>query len=119
MCWSRYAPHPLIQSTLQCPVSVLNIQKFLSLKYLNILGGYGSKMFNSFRGCSSSDQVEFPLTLGRDFVGEIVHKGMAVRNSLQLGQSVWGVVPPFRTGCHAEYVAVDADHVNLHFSFAQ
>lgn len=73
-------------------------------------------MFNSVRGCSLDGQVEFPLTLGRDFTGEIVHKGMAVRSALQLGQSVWGVVPPFRSGCHAEYVAVNADHVRDAFA---
>lgn len=71
-------------------------------------------MFNALRStCTSSDCIEFPLTLGRDFAGEIVHKGMAVRQGLELGARVWGVVPLHRPGCHAEFVTVDANNVNL------
>lgn len=51
--------------------------------------------------------VEFPLTLGRDFCGVVVRKGMSVREDIQVGDKVWGVVPLNRTGCHAEYVVVD------------
>lgn len=50
--------------------------------------------------------VEFPLTLGRDFCGEIVAKGVTVKSDLKIGDTVMGVVPPFQQGCHAEFVSV-------------
>jgi len=49
--------------------------------------------------------VEFPLTLGRDFCGEIIAKGVKVK-SFNVGDVVMGVVPPFHQGCHSEFVAV-------------
>lgn len=55
--------------------------------------------------CNTS--IEFPLTLGRDFCGVVTRKGMSVREEIQIGDKVWGVVPPHRAGCHAEYVVVD------------
>jgi len=50
--------------------------------------------------------VEFPLTLGRDFCGEIIAKGVDINGDLNIGDTVMGVVPPFRQGCHAEFVTV-------------
>lgn len=50
--------------------------------------------------------MEFPLTLGRDFSGEIIAKGVNVKSDLNIGDKVMGVVPPFHQGCHAEFVAV-------------
>lgn len=38
---------------------------------------------------------------------------MGVRNSIQLDDKVWGVVPLHRNGCHAEFVAVNSDYVHL------
>lgn len=56
--------------------------------------------------------VEFPLTLGRDFVGEIVAVGAKVADKdLKVGDVVIGVVAPFEQGCHAEYVAVPETQV--------
>ena len=57
--------------------------------------------------CETSD-IEFPLTLGRDFVGKIVHKGLDIKNSdYQVGDKVWGVIPVHNQGCHCEYIAID------------
>lgn len=51
------------------------------------------------------NSIEFPLTLGREFCGILVQKGMNV--DIPLGQRVWGVLPVQNTnGTHAEYVAV-------------
>lgn len=55
--------------------------------------------------------IEFPITLGRDFCGEIVNKGMGVRSDLQIGQKVWGVISPHQQGCHSEYAIADANNV--------
>lgn len=32
---------------------------------------------------------------------------MGVRDKIQVGDMVWGVVPLHKSGCHAEYVLVD------------
>lgn len=55
--------------------------------------------------------IEFPLTMGRDFSGIVASKGHNVRDRLNLGDQVWGVVPLDQQGCHAEYVVVDSNLV--------
>lgn len=50
--------------------------------------------------------VEFPLTLGRDFCGEVIAKGVKASKRLNIGDIVMGVVPPSHQGCHAELVTV-------------
>ncbi|XP_002074270.3 reticulon-4-interacting protein 1 homolog, mitochondrial [Drosophila willistoni] len=71
--------------------------------------GYGATVLNKLR-CQPGDGIEFPLTLGREFCGELVQKGMGVTSKdLKQGTRVWGVVPlqsPY--GAHAEYVSVPA-----------
>ena len=52
----------------------------------------------------AESDIEFPLTLGRDFSGTVVSKGHGVGERLKLGDEVWGVVPVEQQGCHAEYV---------------
>lgn len=74
---------------------------FLKLSNL-FLGGYGSTLFNVLR----CNKIEFPLTLGREFVGTIVHKGMG-SSDLRLGDKVWGVVPFHQQGSHAEFIKID------------
>lgn len=37
---------------------------------------------------------------------------MSVREDIRVGDKVWGVVPPHRSGCHAEYVVVDESCVS-------
>lgn len=76
-------------------------------------GGYGSTLLNLMR-CNAN--IEFPLTLGRDFCGVVTRKGMSVREDIQVGDKVWGVVPPHKSGCHAEYVVVDESCVSDYFS---
>lgn len=74
----------------------------------------------SFTG-APYDELELPLTLGRDFSGIIVSKGHGIGDRLRLGDQVWGVVPVEQQGCHANYVLVDSTMVNIisftcHFS---
>lgn len=47
-------------------------------------------------------------------MGTVVHKGMAVRNGIQLCDKVWGTIPVHQNGSLAEYVAVDANFVIFH-----
>lgn len=70
--------------------------------------GYGAKVINMLR-----KQPEFPLTLGREFSGEIVQKGSSVKEEFQVGQIVFGVVPIQKSGCHAQYVTVDKSCVTV------
>jgi reticulon-4-interacting protein 1, mitochondrial len=71
-----------------------------------MIGGYGAGLLNKMR----SQEIEFPLTLGRDFTGIVVNKGCNI-NDLKLGDKVFGVVPVHRQGCHAEYVSVERSYV--------
>lgn len=61
--------------------------------------------------CSTSE-LEFPIILGRDFAGEVVAKGNSVSSELMVGDSVFGVTPPHRPGCHAQYVIAHKDWVS-------
>ncbi|XP_046630199.1 reticulon-4-interacting protein 1, mitochondrial-like [Neodiprion virginianus] len=79
--------------------------------------GFGATIFNALRKIKAmkldfDGQIEFPLTLGRDFCGVVVSKGLDVGDRLKLGEEVWGVVPLEEQGCHAEYVVVDSKLVN-------
>ncbi|KAE9532116.1 hypothetical protein AGLY_010318 [Aphis glycines] len=72
--------------------------------------GFGQVLLGTIRQAqkmSLHKPVEFPLTLGRDFCGEIIAKGVKVK-SFNVGDVVMGVVPPFQQGCHSEFVAVPA-----------
>lgn len=70
-----------------------------------MIGGYGSTLFNILRLSSS---IPFPITLGREFVGTIIRKGMMIRDTeFNHGDKVWGIVPFHHQGSHAELVKVD------------
>lgn len=65
----------------------------------------------AFGTWSQFEELDLPLTVGRDFAGIVVSKGHNVGNKLQLGEEVWGVVPVEQQGCHANYVVVDSNLV--------
>ncbi|KAJ9583202.1 hypothetical protein L9F63_022449 [Diploptera punctata] len=75
-----------------------------------MMAGYGSVLLNKARqveSCSLSETLEFPLVLGRDFCGQVVSKGHAVGSHVQVGDEVWGSLPPHQQGCHAQFVRVN------------
>jgi len=77
--------------------------------FRRLLEGFGQVLLGAVRQAQHSSlhkSVEFPLTMGRDFCGRIVAKGVNVRGNLNIGDTVMGVVPPFHQGCHAEFVTV-------------
>lgn len=102
---------PSIRSSEECLVRVRTTT--VNPIDLAMLGGYGSTLLNKIR-CQYADDIEFPLTLGREFCGELVQKGMGVCDEkLQLGSRVWGVVPVHNTaGAHADYVVVPSSCVS-------
>ncbi|CAK9827719.1 Reticulon-4-interacting protein 1, mitochondrial [Anthophora retusa] len=80
--------------------------------------GYGAAVLNFMRKAKTLtggqyDELELPLTLGRDFSGIVVSKGHGVGNRLKLGDKVWGVIPVEQQGCHAGYAVVDNNLVNI------
>ncbi|XP_066583860.1 reticulon-4-interacting protein 1, mitochondrial-like [Prorops nasuta] len=105
------------------PTEVLIKVEASSVNPIDVLmtEGYGATTLNLMRRtrsivnelrCNYNENVEFPLTLGRDFSGKIVLKGHAVRSNLNLGDDVWGVVPINQQGCHAKYIAIDDSLIN-------
>ncbi|XP_011865975.1 PREDICTED: reticulon-4-interacting protein 1, mitochondrial [Vollenhovia emeryi] len=82
--------------------------------------GYGNTLLNVIRKAkglaigtwSQLEELDLPLTLGRDFAGVVVSKGHDVGSRLGLGEEVWGVIPIEQQGCHANYVVVDGSLVN-------
>ncbi|KAL6255121.1 hypothetical protein P5V15_013451 [Pogonomyrmex californicus] len=79
--------------------------------------GYGNTLINAMRKtkglvCKMSEELELPLTLGRDFAGIVVSKGYGVEDRLKLNEKVWGVVPIEQQGSHANYVVVNSNLVN-------
>lgn len=78
--------------------------------------GYGQVLLGRVRQAKKMSlfrPVEFPLTLGRDFTGEVVAKGSGVTDDLNVGDIVMGVAAPFQQGCHAQFVSVPDAQVNL------
>ncbi|KAF6205373.1 hypothetical protein GE061_019544 [Apolygus lucorum] len=76
-----------------------------------MLGGYGQVLLDAMRsleGCvQDTKKISLPLTLGRDFCGEVVAKGNDVRN-VRVRDTVYGVVVPHLPGSHAEFVIADS-----------
>ncbi|GFT29905.1 reticulon-4-interacting protein 1, mitochondrial [Nephila pilipes] len=72
---------------------------------VRMLEGYGSAAFNFVRQLNSCsfNAEEFPLQLGRDFSGTVVHIGKSVQN-YKIGDEIWGALSPWQNGTHAEYI---------------
>ncbi|GFQ93190.1 reticulon-4-interacting protein 1, mitochondrial [Trichonephila clavata] len=97
------APIPVLKSNIDVLVKV----HAASVNPLDVqmLEGYGSSAFNFVRqlnSCSFSAQ-EFPLQLGRDFSGSVVHAGKSAQH-YKIGDEIWGALSPWQTGTHAEYI---------------
>lgn len=78
--------------------------------------GYGQVLIGRIRQVKKKSLCrpnEFPMTLGRDFAGQVVAVGANVLKAkdLNVGDAVMGVVAPFESGCHAELVIVPRTQV--------
>ncbi|KAK9888820.1 hypothetical protein WA026_001043 [Henosepilachna vigintioctopunctata] len=69
--------------------------------------GYARTVLNVLR----KSDMELPLTLGRDFCGTIVSKGLASNSKFKMGDKVYGFVPLHKQGSFAEYVLAESDHI--------
>ncbi|KAE8747807.1 hypothetical protein FOCC_FOCC005420 [Frankliniella occidentalis] len=79
-----------------------------------MMNGYGSTFLNKLRQASSCTpneaSIEFPLTLGRDFSGQVIAVGHNVKN-IRPGDEVWGVIHPANQGCHAQQVVTSQSNI--------
>ncbi|GAB0091810.1 Reticulon-4-interacting protein 1 [Sergentomyia squamirostris] len=75
---------------------------------VDMIGGYGAALLNTLR----RGDIEFPLRLGRDFVGEVIYRGIGAPRNIKLGDTVWGVVPVHKQGCHSEYLVTDSSYIS-------
>lgn len=69
--------------------------------------GYGRTLINLMR----DHDLEFPLTLGRDFCGTVVDKGHDVSNKFNIGDNVCGIIPIHKQGSHAEHVIANESNI--------
>lgn len=69
--------------------------------------GYGRSLLQVLRHF----EMELPLTLGRDFCGTIVAKGIKANNRFQVGDRVYGCIPVHKQGSFAEYVLAEDKHI--------
>ena len=81
--------------------------------------GYGFALLNAVRGAKRAAGLaqeradgEFPLTLGRDFSGEVVSCGSCAARRFRPGQKVFGaVLPSTEAGAHSSYVVASQNMV--------
>lgn len=77
--------------------------------------GYGFSIFEIMQSGKIENfrkESPFPLTLGRDFSGVVVDKGMAA-TGFEIGDHVWGSLWPSSQGSHADYVLASNISVRL------
>lgn len=73
------------------------------------LDGYAKNVLNIMR----NNEMELPLTLGRDFSGTIIRKGLKVDEKYKVGDKVYGFIPLHKQGSFAEYVISEGGHVGI------
>lgn len=97
-----------------CSMVTLTPALFITEGYGHVLFNFARKIFRYTRGIQSS---EFPIILGRDFVGEVISVGSKVNPEFTVGSVVMGVTLPPGDGSHAEYVVAYDSNVSSNFTF--
>ncbi|KAL3280984.1 hypothetical protein HHI36_004209 [Cryptolaemus montrouzieri] len=72
--------------------------------------GYARTVLNLLR----RNEMELPMTLGRDFCGTVVCKGLSVNSKYKIGDRVYGFIPLHKQGSFAQYVLADDGHICHH-----
>ncbi|CAH0560425.1 unnamed protein product [Brassicogethes aeneus] len=73
---------------------------------LMMMKGYGKTLISLIR----KENIEFPLTFGRDFSGTIVSKGHNV-DTFKIGDEVYGFIPLNKQGSFKEIITADKYHI--------
>lgn len=94
-----YKPNDILVKVLASSVNPLDIA--MTRGYGNVLLTLSNIVMST--GIDRLNYDRLPLTLGRDFVGQIVARGNSV-SLFKPGDLVWGTVPPYENGAHADYV---------------
>lgn len=55
--------------------------------------------------------MELPLTLGRDFSGVVIDKGLNIREKFQIEDEVYGFIPIHKQGSFSQAILADSCHV--------
>lgn len=103
--------------TLSSPSDVLIKVHSTSINPLDVrmCYGYGRRLLDLLDWATNFEvritNDRYPLTLGRDFSGEVIAVGPCVKN-LKPGDLVFGAVEPQKSGAHAEYVITSSKCVS-------
>lgn len=100
-----HRPNDVLIRVMASSINPLDIA--MTRGYGNVLLGAASTWMTAGMDRITHDRL--PLTLGRDFVGQIVSRGTAVQY-YKPGDVVWGTVPPYENGAHADFV-IASDHL--------
>lgn len=77
---------------------------------VRMVHGYGRRVLDLLDAATNLEpritNDRYPLTLGRDFSGEVVACGPCARGKYKPGDLVFGAVEPQRSGTHAQFVTV-------------
>lgn len=98
--------------TISSPSDVLVKVHSTSINPLDIrmVYGYGRRVLDLLDIATNFEPKitydRYPLTLGRDFSGEIIATGPCSSKSYQPGDLVYGAIDPQRSGSHAQYISV-------------
>ncbi|CAG9836045.1 unnamed protein product [Diabrotica balteata] len=74
---------------------------------ISMMGGYGNTLLKIMR----RGELELPLTVGRDFSGTILAKGLGVSDEFKIGDEVYGFVPLYKPGSFSEAVLTDSSYI--------
>uniref|UniRef100_A0A6P7GWY5 Reticulon-4-interacting protein 1, mitochondrial n=1 Tax=Diabrotica virgifera virgifera TaxID=50390 RepID=A0A6P7GWY5_DIAVI len=96
---------PIIRS----PTDVLVQVHSASVNPIDVLmmGGYGNTLLQMMR----KGELELPLTVGRDFSGTVLAKGLGVSDEYKIGDEVYGFVPLYKPGTFSEAVLTDSSYI--------
>lgn len=69
-----------------------------------IANGYGQRLRHMINGYNHTDNLEFPLVIGRACAGVVEGVGRATKSGLEIGDEVWLASPWYRSGFASEIV---------------
>lgn len=106
---------PIISS----PSDVLVKVRATSVNPLDVkmVTGYGHRVLDLLHWATNFEPKitndRYPLTLGRDFSGEVVASGPCARDKFKPGDQVFGVIEPQKSGSHAQFATTPSYCVSI------